>query len=422
MRARTLCTLFLVVLSLGCESDDAGAAMVVDAANDAGASSLCEHVEPDGVGVASASFGAGALRLEPIAALAGAPAAAVVESKAQGLGGLVAHRDGLIALGWTGFWDIDRGGSKRWIELGTFVTGAVAGDVDGDGDQDAMILSYTVEVGRGLVTHLLVFERTADGLVQRTEARESAGVIGMPFVFHDLDADGDLDILTHEGGALVAYVDDGAFAFARQQLGEPLEGYTDSGAIAVADLSDRDDDGVEDLLFVIGRAGRESGITVVEQAYVVLPGDEEGGFKPAVVSGNQETTAAGLNIADVTGDGIADVITQQNDGTPRLHLVRSVDATSFAAPVDIGLGAGVQFADADGDGTRDIITTLEGDRLVALIARDDDAEGAFELHELDIELNATLLAFTGESASDGAPPRLHVLYQCPGATDGGSSP
>jgi hypothetical protein len=56
--------------------------------------------------------------------------------------------------------------------------------------------------------------------------------------------------------------------------------------------------------------------------------------------------------------------------------------------------------------------------LVALIAR--DAAGAFELRDLDLELNARLLAFTGEPASDDAPARLHVLYECP-AADGGSS-
>jgi hypothetical protein len=78
--------------------------------------------------------------LEPTFELTGPGADSLLEAKAQGLIALVPYRGGLTALAWNGFWDLELGAGPRWIDTGTIVHGGLAGDIDGDGDDDLILV------------------------------------------------------------------------------------------------------------------------------------------------------------------------------------------------------------------------------------------------------------------------------------------
>ena len=96
-------------------------------------------------------------------------------------------------------------------------------------------------------------------------------------------------------------------------------------------------------------------IGVVADAMVFL-GDGEGGFLPPTVTRAGKAFATfTVQLGDVTGDGLADIVME-----PRVHpgdhfLVESVDATTLTAGRSLGhVALLLQLVDFDDDGTLDI--------------------------------------------------------------------
>jgi len=391
-----------------------GAAGAGGAGGAGGGTALCAPGGmPDPVGISSASLETSPVQLEAGPALTGAGVAAIMQARATGLVAMQWHRDGLIIVASGGFWDIGSGGSPAWMETSSMVTGAAAGDVDGDGDSDLMLLSTTIgEVNPDgtmspIVTRLLVWERSAMGLVKRAELvkKDPGGIVGMPFAFADLEGDGDLDVVTFDLGGPVGHINDGKFAFSRKVIGATDAAYADRPAIALS-VADRDEDGVKDLLVVLG------GVSNFDN--LVYPGDGTGGYMPHAPGTMYETTANGLTIGDVTGDGLDDIIEQQvEDDGPRLRLTASADWGTFAPTANImQRGMGTDLVDIDHDGTLDIVTAID-ERLFALVAR---GGGAFDTRDLGIIATTELLDLAAEGSPAGRPARLHLLYDCAAAT------
>jgi hypothetical protein len=97
-------------------------------------------------------------------------------------------------------------------------------------------------------------------------------------------------------------------------------------------------------------------------------------------------------MADGTGDGLEDIVTQDAQTTPEapiLNLFVSESATRIAPPIQLE-GLGFEFADVDADGTTDIVTT-RANRLMALLSR---GAGTFVPRDLDRDAlgTAALLA------------------------------
>ena len=377
-------------------------------------------------GIASIALnGAPPLKLAETAQLTGDGLLRTLAPQQGVAAGLRWEGDRLFMLTDTGFWDISVAGDARWYPTASVLLLSLrAADLDGDGDHDLLLLTADVNADAAsdpsaspLVTRLAAWERTADGLVERSEVLRFPYVtLPTPYETGDLDGDGDLDVPAYERGAPVGYMSDGAFGFTREVLGETAPEYEDK-LLGMVRYGDRNRDGAPDLVVMTGEA--------LEISVFVLLGDGTGRFgapgpativeAPLVPHG---PAAMGMWIDDVTGDGLDDVVTQDaqspaSGGT--LNLFASEDATRIAAARQLE-GLGFELADVDTDGNTDIVTT-RADRLTALLSR---ADGAFEARELGVSAARPVLDFVAGFDPAGAP-ALHLLYDlsaCPSCAGG----
>ena len=136
-------------------------------------------------------------------------------------------------------------------------------------------------------------------------------------------------------------------------------------------------------------------------------------FEPfRVVAANQVPNVEFTVTADVTGDGIPDVLalgTLPNEGT-RLYLCAGLGARSFAPAVviptpDLQLPGplfvrpGLVAVDFDGDGDLDVATTTADDRFLALR---NDGGGSFSA-PAPLSQSATVVIDAGDADGDGTP-------------------
>jgi hypothetical protein len=358
------------------------------------------------------------LRLTPSVELLGDGLSSSLMPQQFGQTGLRWQRDRMYMLTDHGFWDIPVTGSSRWYPTPTTgVLGVRAADLDGDGDQDMMLLSMQMNTEIGaestnpFVSRLAVWERTADGLVERSEVTRRAGlVLPIPYAFGDVDDDADLDIVGFEDGAPVGYINTGSFSFTRTLLGEVSADYQGK-LVALVDFADRNQDGAADLLVLAGEA--------LDVRGTVLLGDGTGKFGapgPATsliaALAPHGPTGLGFGIADVTGDGLADVLVQDpkgSDSAPILRLYVSMSATTFAPSIELP-ALGFEFADVDADGKTDIVTTRAG-RLSTLLSR---GSGSFERRELGVDMaTPAVVDFVVDPGQATAPPTVRILYRLP---------
>jgi hypothetical protein len=327
--------------------------------------------------------------------------------------------DRMFMLTDSGFWDIPPLGPARWYPTSTvLVLGIRAGDVDGDGDQDMMLLTTELSLagadpttGSPLVSRLAVWERTPDGLHERAEVTRGPGMLlPMPFVFGDVDGDQALDVISFEHGAPVGYLNDGSFGFTRTLLGATATDY-ETKLVALVDYADRNDDDIPDLVVIAGEALEVDGFVLLGDGTGMLgePGPAVEAIAALVPHG---ATGMGFGIEDVTGDGLADILIQDPQGTdaaPILRLYVSADATRFEPAVEL-TALGFELADVDEDGKTDIVSTLH-DRAIALLSRPN---AAFETRELGVDMSMPRVRdFVVDPGAGTASAVLHVLYAVP---------
>lgn len=215
-------------------------------------------------------------------------------------------------------------------------------------------------------------------------APAAEGMATMDAVAADLDADGDLDIVTPQEWRLNrVLVNDGRGRFTLaadalplppaeelrlppQHAGKPLK--KDSEDVSIADF---DGDGALDFIIVteddlrLGRANvhqyfRRNGRLRYARVYSALP----------------DSVANAIAHADITGDGRPDLLIA-GDGQDRLLVNTGKggfrDETDKRLPRETAIAQDAEFFDADKDGDLDIVLGLEGGHALWI----NDGKGVF---------------------------------------------
>ena len=265
--------------------------------------------------------------------------AAVGDANGDGLDDLLVSRSGAGAalLLNTGGGPLVDGAAGFPVD-GIVYTGLLV-DVDGDGDDDAVLGHGPREQNR---LHL------NDGGATFTDVTDSfPGDFDdtQALALGDFDGDGLLDVLVGDDDANQLYLNDGSGPFldASDQLPAASD---NTRALAVADL---DLDGDQD--FVAGNFFDPSRVRL---------GDGAGGFVdlPGALPANQEATYA-LALGDMDGDGDPDLLLGNGNG--QANRLFTNDGTGVFAEVSAALPAhadptrAVALGDVDGDGDLDAL-------------------------------------------------------------------
>ncbi len=214
------------------------------------------------------------------------------------------------------------------------------GDLDGDGDLDAYVVRQSSQSDVILLN---------DGTGQFTQAATSHGTGTYLHVeLGDIDGDGDLDAVrsSYTGGVSWA-LNDGAGNFT--DAGPAIGTDRTSGAVELVDI---DGDGDLDIISAGYYDYTTSSSGTGNRVYL---NDGNANFSDtgqSLGSGRTMDVTAG----DVDGDGDADVIFANVDGSNRLYLNDGA-GNLVDAGQDLGTGVteAIELADLDGDGDLDLI-------------------------------------------------------------------
>lgn len=378
---------------------------------DASTASLCDEEHANAIRIYGASLGDASSQLDMLAELTGPGVTAVSALKAAGLPVVSWVPNGLMLFGTTGFWDVPLNGPAVWHDLPGLATGALAADFDGDGDADPMVSFAALELvdedgGTAApmqLTHLIAWERTAAGLVERGPILQGHFFFGPPLSPADLDGDGKLDLLSYEHDTVVGYMNQGDFVFSRKELGEKSALNAEEGTGTVGLLAaDRNGDDAPDLLVALGGT--------FGTAFTVRLNDGHGAFLPPESETREEPVQGGLAFGDVSGDGVSDAIDiSVRTLPPKLRLSVSESASTLGTPVVAADDAlGLQLADVDHDGVLDMLISRQN-QLVGVSARG----GEIEEHELGLALPDGTLGFAADPGLGSEPAHLYVAsYVC----------
>jgi hypothetical protein len=229
------------------------------------------------------------------------------------------------------------------VDIGSLSAPAF-GDVDGDGDLDAVV--------GGSDGTLAYFEKTIAGYVQRTGAANpfdgfDAGTSSAPALV-DLGADGDLDLVVGSADGTLAYLENTGTGFVQRTGTLNPFSSVDVGDMSTPTFVDLDGDGDRDL--VVGALdGTLASFENTGTGFAPLAG---AGSAPALV--------------DVDGDGDRDLVVGNSAGTldyyentgtaaAPVYVQRTGAANPFGS-LDAGESSTPTAADVDGDGDLDLVT------------------------------------------------------------------
>jgi uncharacterized repeat protein (TIGR01451 family) len=217
------------------------------------------------------------------------------------------------------------------------------GDVDGDGDLDALVANYTYPQDVYLNDGTGRFAAHPLSPTFGTSLGTSRGI-----ALGDVDGDGDLDAVVADGGAEDVYLNDGAGCFADHPTAPTFGGISDSFGVALGDV---DGDGDLDALVVN-----------YDQPQGVYLNDGTGVFvaRPVSPTFGVNDNSYGLALGDLNGDGYLDAVVANynepqgvylNDGTGAF----AVHPITHTFGYTNGHSTAVVLGDLDADGDLDAV-------------------------------------------------------------------
>jgi hypothetical protein len=209
----------------------------------------------------------------------------------------------------------------------------------------------------------------------------------------DLTGDGKADIITaNDDGTVSVLLGNGDGTFQPEQT-FPIA--LSAEAVAAADLNG---DGIPDIITA------NSGNYSYDRTVSVLLGNGDGTFQPSQ-SFQVGPDPFALAVADLTGDGIPDIITASNNGTVSVLLGNGNGTFQPPQTLPVGPGAdAVAVADLTGDGRLDIITANYSSNTVSvLLGNGHGASQLLEQQTYPVGRQATAVAvadLTGDGKAD----------------------
>ncbi len=264
-------------------------------------------------------------------------------------------------------------GPTQTVTVGAPVITVAAGDLNGDGVIDLVALTPNV-------SPVAVLRGNGDGTFQPSRfLATSGGFLVMAVDTTDVNNDGKLDIsvlaMVFLNGMSVpraaVFLGIGDGTFQPARL-SPFPGrYTPGIFLEVADLTG---DGVKDMVFPDPSL----------RQLLVLRGVGDGTFVESTRI-TLEKEVRGIMVGDVNGDSRADVIVTQPDGdgpdTDELAVFLGIGGGQFGAPVRVSVGDGptaVASGDVDVDGHLDIVVMNQSSRDVSVLRGRGDGTFAEE--------------------------------------------
>jgi len=250
-------------------------------------------------------------------------------------------------------------GSSRAVALG---------DVDGDGDLDALVANNGVDKARD------VYLNDGGGAYSPHPSTPTFGVgESLAVALGDVDGDGDLDAVTanDDGAAQEVHLNDGSGAYAPHPSA-PTFGAGESYAVALGDV---DGDGDLDAL-----------VANLAQLNDVYVNDGSGAYAPhpsAPTFGAGQGHSWDVALGDVDGDGDLDAIVANDEHEAQGVYVNDGGGAYSPHPSAPTFGAGsssidVALGDVDGDGDLDALVTNLGAQAEDVYV--NDGSGAFSPH------------------------------------------
>lgn len=195
-------------------------------------------------------------------------------------------------------------------------TGVAAGDLDGDGTPDALVISANAGTGSAWVA-------TGHALGYTAGTPIGVGADPVAVTLADVDGDGDLDGLVLDGSApqVTLLRNDGAAGLTATSIF--VNGLLGGTGLATGDLNG---DGALDLVVTDGANGMVG----------VLDGDGTGAFTDPSWSATGAGTRAPV-VADLTGDGLPDVATADS-AADRLSLLENAGTAAPSGALSSAFG------------------------------------------------------------------------------------